>query len=292
MTVNHVLTDGRACTGDIVIPEEVQRIAPCAFASSPALTGVTIPDTVKEIGVGAFLQCRELKRITFPEGIARIPDITCLQCSALTDIHFPDSLREIGIGAFTECSSLTDVSLPETVTTVSFAAFGICGSLKHAAVLNPYCNIIGRRTAFCNDFIIDLDHEVPVSDIYSGTISGYSGSTAEIYAEEEGYTFESLGTVPDKTFLRPLIRGDVDQSQGIDVADAVLLARYLTEDREAVISQNGLVCADADYSGTVDAADVTNILLRIAKRLPDFDEYVMEKQAQTLDDIYMWLHID
>ena len=63
------------------------------------------------------------------------------------------------------------------------------------------------------------------------------------------------------------LRGDVDGSNQIDVADAVLLARYLVSDAEAVVSDQGLANADGDKNGTVDGEDVTFILNVIAKKI-------------------------
>ena len=56
------------------------------------------------------------------------------------------------------------------------------------------------------------------------------------------------------------IRGDVDCSGDVDVADAVLLARYLAEDSGAHVSAQGILNADVNGSGFPDSTDVTTIL--------------------------------
>lgn len=58
--------------------------------------------------------------------------------------------------------------------------------------------------------------------------------------------------------------GDVDESGNIDVADAVLLARFIAEDSTAVISAQGKINADVTHDGNKDAADITKILKYIA----------------------------
>ncbi len=63
------------------------------------------------------------------------------------------------------------------------------------------------------------------------------------------------------------LRGDVDDSNQIDVADAVLLSRYLVSDAEAKVSDQGLANADGDKNGKVDSEDVTFILNVIAKKI-------------------------
>ncbi|MBP0971110.1 MAG: glycoside hydrolase family 9 protein, partial [Oscillospiraceae bacterium] len=63
------------------------------------------------------------------------------------------------------------------------------------------------------------------------------------------------------------LRGDVDDSNQIDVADAVLLSRYLVSDAEATVTDQGLANADGDKNGKVDGEDVTFILNVIAKKI-------------------------
>ncbi len=61
--------------------------------------------------------------------------------------------------------------------------------------------------------------------------------------------------------------GDVTCDGAVDVSDAVLLARLLVEDKEAEVSEQGVVNADMNRSGAPDPADVTLILKTIAKMI-------------------------
>lgn len=60
--------------------------------------------------------------------------------------------------------------------------------------------------------------------------------------------------------------GDVNLDGAADVADAVLLARYCVSDDEAYLTAKGLKNADVDYNSTVNASDITELLLIIAKK--------------------------
>jgi hypothetical protein len=58
--------------------------------------------------------------------------------------------------------------------------------------------------------------------------------------------------------------GDVDESGTVDVADAVLLARFNAEDSEAVVSDQGKINADVTHDGKRAGDDVVKILRYIA----------------------------
>ena len=61
------------------------------------------------------------------------------------------------------------------------------------------------------------------------------------------------------------VAGDINIDCSIDIADAVLLARFCVEDAAANITQTGLGNADFDGDGMLTILDVTAILRKIAK---------------------------
>ena len=61
------------------------------------------------------------------------------------------------------------------------------------------------------------------------------------------------------------VAGDINIDCSIDIADAVLLARFCVEDAAANITQIGLGNADFDGDGMLTILDVTAILRKIAK---------------------------
>lgn len=64
--------------------------------------------------------------------------------------------------------------------------------------------------------------------------------------------------------------GDVDLDGAVDVGDAVLLARFLAEDREAIVTPDGRRNADVNKNGTEDSNDVILILKYIARLITKF----------------------
>ncbi|MCQ2416189.1 MAG: discoidin domain-containing protein [Oscillospiraceae bacterium] len=68
---------------------------------------------------------------------------------------------------------------------------------------------------------------------------------------------------------QPSLPGDVNCDETVDVADAVLLARMLAEDKSAVVSSQGIRNADCNDSGQPDAKDVVVILQFVARLIEE-----------------------
>ena len=78
-------------------------------------------------------------------------------------------------------------------------------------------------------------------------------------------TTTTTTTVTTAAPAAPLLRGDCNCSNMVDVSDAVLLARFLAEDRAAKLSEQGRKNADCNADGDLTGEDVISILRKIAK---------------------------
>lgn len=77
--------------------------------------------------------------------------------------------------AFAGSEALTAVTVPVSVVCIGADAFAECPQLSNITVLNPDCCIAGEQTDF------------------SGTVSGFTDSTAEAYAQNYDCAFASVG---------------------------------------------------------------------------------------------------
>ncbi|GEM_PF-5956204 len=110
-----------------------------------------------------------------------------------------------------------------------------------------------------------------ILDLSAETLNGQKAVSIVQGEEENTWTF----TMPaDDTTLHihfikqekpAFVPGDVDCSGEMDVSDAVLLARFLAEDSEAIIQPQGLRNADVNNSGQPDPEDTVLILKAIAQ---------------------------
>ena len=170
-------------SGDYSIKQGIKVIADSAFNDCTSLTSITIPDSVTSIGDGALSSCTSLTSVTIPNSVTSIGDSAFSYCESLTSITIPNSVTSIGDYAFYSCTSLTSVTVPNSVTGIGDHAFYNCTSLTNITIPN-----IG-------DASLGFYYENETADSAKNpnfTIKGYKGSTAEKYANENGFKFISL----------------------------------------------------------------------------------------------------
>ena len=175
---------------EVNIPSTINGIAvtlihKSAFGGHSKITKVSIPSTVKTIGLEAFYGCTNLKSITIPNSVTQIGLFAFEECTSLTSVSIPNSVTEICDDAFYGCTSLTSVSIPNSVTYIGWSAFYGCTSLTSITIPNS-TGIDDRAFGYYRNA---LGQENKVSGF---TISGYYGTAAESYANDNGFTF--IGT--------------------------------------------------------------------------------------------------
>ncbi len=221
VAVNGILIDGTACTGDIVIPDDIHTINELAMSRCEAITSVTIPSSVKTVDYCAFAGCEGIAELTIAEGV-----------------------ENIGIGAFSSCTSLAEVTVPASVSVIGEGAFYCCESLERITILDPDCDICDEEFTICNS-------ESSSKAVFTGTICGYENSTAQAYAEKYGYNFVALDGGSD------VVYGDANSNATIEMADAVLILQSQSNPdkygvdgtEEGHITAQGMINADCSGSG-------------------------------------------
>ncbi len=135
---------GKACTGNVVIPETVEnagrqytvtRISGTAFNKNKKITSVTIPGTIKKIPDGdyvwengrdcpraTFSNCSKLKKVILENGIEKIGNNAFEECTSLRDVILPDTLREIGISSFAD-AGFSSITIPKSLRKIGQNAF-------------------------------------------------------------------------------------------------------------------------------------------------------------------------
>ena len=163
---------------------------------------MTLPNGLTSIGDSVFKNCLALTSVTIPNSVTSIGDSAFYGCDSLTSVTIPNSVTSIGASAFYGCTGLTSVSIPSSVTSIGKYAFEECGALTMATVHNASAT-----------FGSEVFHYAA-----SGfTLRGHSGSTAEAYANSNGYSFQAITTemaAPDFTLPAAMTRIEAEAFSG------------------------------------------------------------------------------
>lgn len=248
---------------EITVKDGTKCIADYAFSvekdgkrGNASLKKVILPESTEYLGDAAFFGCSALKTVDFCGGIKRYNGRTFSGCSSLEDIILFDTT--IMRGDFESCGSLKNVVVPENVSVIEMGAFADCASLASVTVMNPGCEILGGPCTFCNSYTESRYGKADKQVKYSGTICGYNGSTAEVYAKANGYKFVTLGKAPED-----FICGDINDNGIVDAVDASMtLGCYtmLSTTGDGGFNAGQKYAADVNRDGIIDAVDASKIL--------------------------------
>lgn len=131
-TVGNLVISGDLCAGAVILPENIQGIAPYAFAGNRVVSKVVFRENICWIGEGAFFGCSSLECIELPgqqceeqefgeckvslygrrytgRGLVRIDASAFEKCIALKEVIC--LAQQVGESAFAGCISMTRADL-------------------------------------------------------------------------------------------------------------------------------------------------------------------------------------
>ncbi len=154
------------------------------------------------IGQYAF-ENKNVQTVTLDEGYEVICPYAFLNCTELTEVNLPDGLSTIQYGAFLGCTSLSSITLGSDIQ-----------------VIEPYA----------------LGYDSDYNKIEGFTIYGYTGTVAEEYALENGFTFIDIESITEPT-------EETEEAESTEATDT-------TDDTETTVTT-------ADSEQTVTTAENT-----------------------------------
>lgn len=116
--------------GDLIIPEEITKIAKGAFSGCSGLSAVSIGSGVLNIADQAFYNCTGIKSIQIPDSVTAIGSKAFMGCTGLKAVVIGSGVTTIGSNAFSKCTKLGYVLISDSVTAIGSNAFSECTGLK------------------------------------------------------------------------------------------------------------------------------------------------------------------
>lgn len=217
----------------------------------PENTSIEIKDGTIGIAGEAFEDCSNLVSIYIPNSVTLIGYRAFASCTNLTNVIIPDSVTEIGVNAFSECTGLTNITISKSVTHIYFGAFSGCTNLKSVTIPDNVTYIDEHAFGYIFRAIGEYFEKIDGFTIY-----GYTGSAAETYANENGFTFVNIGETPQPT------PGDVNGDGKISIDDVTDIQKYIANMID--FTEEQVTLADVDKNGKVSIDDATLIQKHLA----------------------------
>lgn len=129
----------QAKSGQVVIPDGVERIMSNAFNSCDNITSVIIPDSVRTLEAGSFRECHNIEYIKIGAGISYIPELCFYRCQKLKRVDFLQHIECFGINAFNGCNCLESISIDDSCKVIETGAFLDCFNLKEIKIPKNTC---------------------------------------------------------------------------------------------------------------------------------------------------------
>ena len=259
---------------------ELHTIGYGAFSKCTSLTEFTIPETVTAIGSSAFEEAgciekiggvwyvqnwavgsdEDVPEVILREGTVGAAEMAFFNRSAVTLLDFPQSVKYVGDLCFFALSRSVPSVLHYRGSVIGARTFAPAKTVTDFYIYDPECEIADNEQTIPAAYKYAADADAPdlplpeLADSVTGkiTIHGYAGSTAEAYAKKYDRPFEEI---PSGT-----LAGDVNADRSVSIADAVLLAKWLTCVPDTVLPDPQ--AADLDQDTRLTAADLT-LLKRI-----------------------------
>lgn len=238
---------------EFTFPEGTGAVSNGIFYGCSGLEKVSVPDSVTIIGVNSFYGCKSLAAADIPASVKAVGSGAFFGCSSLTSVLITEGVKAVRDNSFLGCSGLTFVTVAENVSSIGSSAFAQCSGLASIIILNPECEIADDIRTVSSGYRTSYQSNSDDSIFYTGTIAGYTGSTAEAYAEKYGYDFVPLDG-------DECVNGDANCDGKLNMADAVMIMQYVSNPDKYALSD--IQKSRADFFGSDGVTNIDALMIQ------------------------------
>ena len=156
----------------LTLPQNLQRIQPCAFMNCINLNEISIPDNVSSVGFNAFDNTGWLNKQS--DGILYVGKVAydfIGYSSSIKILSVRPGTKEISSNVFRNCYSLLSVYLPDSINRIGYASFENCYSLNHivysgsedqwhSILIDDYNDSLFNAIVHCNSLEETISREI------------------------------------------------------------------------------------------------------------------------------------
>lgn len=272
------------------LPDTITEIGAYTFSNCNNLTELTLPASLKKIKFHSFENCEKLETIHFPDQPVIAGDYTFDNTPWLEaqrkkdplvivnnavidgrtcegDVVIPSGVKCIATGAFSKNEKITSVTVPSSVTEMFENTFWYCTNLTSVTLGSAVelgngvfggCDKLtelklGGRLKTIEQYTFDNNATATVS--FGGSEADWNKVTKpaeDAFLQRAKMVFNA--ELPEETPAE--VKGDLNADGKCDIADAVLLQRYLSGDKVTVADWEA---GDLNGDGKLTAVDLSMV---------------------------------
>lgn len=191
-----IKTIGKDCfTGtdveEVILPEGIERIEPCAFANCTELKKINFPETLNVIKDRVFLNCHLLTEVILPETLAELGNYAFYD-TGIKKLVLPKRATLVGVSTFSSIKIET-IDIPKDFT-LGKSMFFICQNLRAVNFEADQVTIPEKCFYHCTSLAeIDINKALSIKDSAFLKCYNLSVSTIPAHAYVETYAFSKTG---------------------------------------------------------------------------------------------------
>lgn len=191
-----IKTIGRECFAEtdveeVILPEGIERIEPCAFANCTELKKINFPETLNVIKDRVFLNCHLLAKVILPETLAELGDYAFYD-TGIKQLVLPKRVASTGVSVFGSIKIET-IDIPKDFT-LGKTMFFICQNLRTVNFEADKVTVPERCFYHCTSLTeIDINKALFIKDSAFLKCHSLSVSTIPAHAYVETCAFSETG---------------------------------------------------------------------------------------------------
>lgn len=246
---------------DVVVPDGITAINDYAFYNCDSLETISFPESVELLGRGAFYDCDLLEDVTIPSKVLSVYPNCFNSCDLLSKVTFAHDSNDISRMSYIEYGAFVGTQLKELEAPANvfyISEYSLPATLEKLTVYNPECNI---------------QPECGIS--FNTTVYGFTGSTAEAYANEISTFFVDVETEHEHVYKELVMPGYCVRKRCICGKEEGSVG-HVDENKDVICDVCGRTTDDFSLTDTAEILLFPLEKLTLSYTAPEYGKYTFD----------------